>query len=57
VTVWFTGSSVAGIAFVAATYTLSVLLPSGGQVHAPPKASAIGNIGVSLWLGASPLSV
>ena len=45
VAVRFTGSSVAGRAFVAATYTLSVLqVPMGTVVH-HRKASAMSNIG------------
>jgi hypothetical protein len=45
VAVRFTGSSVAGRAFVAATYTLSVLQnPTGTVVH-HRKASAMSNIG------------
>jgi hypothetical protein len=45
VAVRFTGSSVAGRAFVAATYTLSILqFPMGTVVH-HRKASAMSNIG------------
>ena len=45
VAVRFTGSSVAGRAFVAATYTLSILqIPMGTVVH-HRKASALSNIG------------
>jgi hypothetical protein len=45
VAVRFTGSSVAGRAFVAATYTLSILqIPMGTVVH-HRKASAMSNIG------------
>jgi hypothetical protein len=45
VAVRFPGSSVAGRAFVAATYTLSVLqIPMGTVVH-HRKASAMSNIG------------
>jgi hypothetical protein len=45
VAVRFTGSSVAGRAFVAATYTLSILqIPTGTVVH-HRKASAMSNIG------------
>jgi hypothetical protein len=46
VAVRFTGFVVAGLAFVAATYTLSVVLASGGHGRASPKASAMWNIGV-----------
>jgi len=46
VAVRFTGFVVAGLAFVAATCTLSVVLAFGGHEHAPPKASAVWNIGV-----------
>jgi hypothetical protein len=46
VAVRFTGFLVAGLAFVAATYTLSILLAIGGHGRATPKASAIWNIGV-----------
>jgi len=46
VAVRFTGFVVAGRAFVAATYTLSVVLASGGHARAPPKSSAMWNIGV-----------
>ena len=45
VAVRFTGSSVAGLAFVAATYTLSILqIPMGAIVH-HRKASAMSNVG------------
>ena len=45
VAVRFTGSSVAGLAFVAATYTLSILqIPMGAVVH-HRKASAMSNVG------------
>jgi hypothetical protein len=45
VAVRFTGSSVAGRAFVAATYTLSILqIPMGAVAH-HRKASAMSNIG------------
>ena len=54
VAVRFTGWSVAGLALVAATYTLSVVLGSGGRGRARPKASAMRNIGVlSLWISAA----
>jgi hypothetical protein len=42
----FTGFLVAGLAFVATTYTLSVLLATGRHARASPKASAMWNIGV-----------
>jgi hypothetical protein len=48
VAVRFTGSSVAGLALVAATYTLSIVLAVGGRGRTRPKASAIRNIGVDL---------
>ena len=55
VAVRFTGSSVAGLAFVAATYTLSVLLIPVGTGMLPPKS--VGH--VECWrrsqLGYSPL--
>jgi hypothetical protein len=45
VAVRFTGSSVAGRAFVAATYTLSIVqIPTGTVVH-HRKASAMSNVG------------
>jgi hypothetical protein len=45
VAVCFTGSSVAGLAFVAATYTLSsCIFPVGSVLH-HRKASAMSNIG------------
>ena len=46
VAVRFTGFVVAGRAFVAATYTLSIVLAFGGHGRASPKASAMWNIGV-----------
>jgi hypothetical protein len=46
VAVRVTGLVVAGLAFVAATYTLSVVLASGGHGRASPKTSAMWNIGV-----------
>ena len=47
----FTGFLVAGLAFVATTYTLSVLLATGRHARASPKASAMWNIGViSQWM-------
>jgi hypothetical protein len=46
VAVRFTGFVVAVRAFVAATCTLSVVLAFDGHEHAPPKASAVWNIGV-----------
>jgi hypothetical protein len=45
VAVRFTGSSVAGRAFVAATYTLSILQILMGTVVRHRKASAISNVG------------
>jgi uncharacterized membrane protein YoaK (UPF0700 family) len=45
VAVRFTGSSVAGLAFVAATYTLSILQNTTGTVVHHRKASAVSNIG------------
>jgi hypothetical protein len=45
VAVRFTGSSVAGRAFVAATYTLSILQILMGTVVHHRKASAMSNIG------------
>jgi hypothetical protein len=48
----FTGSSVAGRAFVAATYTLSILQIPMGAVVRHRKASAMSNI----WRLISPLS-
>jgi hypothetical protein len=45
VAVRFTGSSVAGRAFVAATYTLSILQISTGAVVRHRKASVMSNIG------------
>jgi hypothetical protein len=45
VAVCATGSSVAGRAFVAATYTLSVLQIQTGTVVHHRKASAMSNIG------------
>jgi hypothetical protein len=45
VAVRFTGSSVAGRAFVAATYTLSILQNPMGTVVHHRKASAMSNIG------------
>jgi hypothetical protein len=45
VAVRFTGSSVAGLAFVAATYTLSILQITTGTVVHHRKASAVSNIG------------
>jgi hypothetical protein len=46
VAVRVTGFVVAGLAFVAATYTLSVVLAPGGRGRTSPKSSAMGNIGV-----------
>ena len=48
VAVRFTGSSVAGLAFVAATYTLSVLRNPVGRGMRHRKASAMSNVGVDL---------
>jgi hypothetical protein len=45
VAVRFTGSSVAGLAFVAATYTLSIFQITTGTVVHHRKASAVSNIG------------
>jgi len=45
VAVRFTGSSVAGRAFVAATYTLSIVQNPMGTVVHHRKASAMSNIG------------
>jgi hypothetical protein len=46
VAVRFTGLSVAGLVLVAATYTPSVGLTSGGFGHGEPKVSAMSNVGV-----------
>src|ERR1700730_16691618 len=46
VAVRFTGSSVAGLALVAATYTPSVGRTFGGFGHGQPKVSAMSNVGV-----------
>jgi hypothetical protein len=56
VAVRFTGLVVAGLAFVAATYTLSVVLAFDGHGRAQPKESAMWNIGViASWMLAAVL--